>query len=156
MFIRFFQEYILVNRLVTELGFEKALLSINMDLVRYKGLGGINKKADGFVAYLVYKSFQRRVRRIQKLTEKGVIGGNCVTIALYSYWSLHMLGYDPSIINEVCVVDGKLEAHMWVKSGGYELNRDFFSGSKIIRVIKLEQSINEWFEEIMENVVSNK
>lgn len=151
----YLHEYMLINNLVQELGFERALLLICMNIVHYLRADEINNKQNRIKCWINYFLCNRKVHSIKKCISSGRMSGNCIAIALYSFYDLRVHGCISEIVNEVCLIDGKVEAHMCVKCGKYVINRNTRQNASTIRKIRLENVINEWIERVCQQHVAN-
>lgn len=93
-----------------------------------------------------YKRICKENMVILKRIDKGLLSGNCVSLALYFYFVLGMQGYKPTIVNGVRKRDGKIEAHMWVECSNYTINRSSKEFVEICRFDGREIVLN-WIED---------
>lgn len=141
--MRIITEYILVHSLIRSCGFERALNQINMNILQTFENHEEKTKHFGIIQYIKWEIV---IKRIKKMMEISLLSGNCVSIALFLYWKLHVAGYNPIIINEVRVVDSKVEAHLWVRIGNLKLNDIKWVDSMVIRKIEWDKEINKMVE----------
>lgn len=145
---QYISEYLLVSGLIQELGFEKALQVVCRLIVQLHVTDNTTRKSYNYISCrLLNKICQRKVSFINKQIYRGVVSGNCIDIALYIFWYIHKLGHKPCIVNEVCLIDGKVQAHLWVRLGEYKINYMHLDNATIVREITLDKVIHDWINE---------